>query len=70
MSDVTDYEAEILTKASKPASVSNDGVTVTQRSLSEQIAFAKYLRDTESANDTSGNFPLRVFQVVPSGGPR
>ena len=70
MSEATDFEAAVAAKAAKAQSVSNDGVSVTQRSLTDQIAWAKYQRDIEAANDTSGLFPLRVFQIIPSGGPR
>lgn len=68
MSEATDFEAAVAAKAAKAQSVSNDGTSVTQRSLSDQIAWSKHLRDIEAANDTSGLFPLRVFQIVAPGG--
>ena len=42
MSDVSD---QIALDALKAASVSNDGVSVTRRSLREQIEADRYLRD-------------------------
>ena len=67
MSELSD---QIATDAQKPQSISADGVTVTRRSLQEQIDVDRYLRDV-SATDPANKGPgVRINQIVPSGGPQ
>jgi hypothetical protein len=67
MSELSD---QISTDAQKPQSISADGVTVTRRSLQEQIDVDRYLRDV-SATDPANKGPgFRINQIVPSGGPQ
>ncbi|MCP4510362.1 MAG: hypothetical protein GY826_28645 [Fuerstiella sp.] len=67
MSELSD---QITTDALKPQSISADGVTVAQRSLSDQIDVDRYLRDV-SATDPANTGPgFRISQIVPSGGPQ
>ena len=65
MSDISD---QLATDALKPASVSNDGVTVTRRSLSEQIAADKYLASKEASASPANVFRGMTMRVVPPGG--
>jgi hypothetical protein len=57
-------EAEV----SKPASVSNDGVTVTRRSLAELIAYEKHLANKEAMADPVGSLKAMITRIVPPGG--
>ena len=67
MSELSD---QIPIDAQKPQSISADGVTVTRRSLQEQIDVDRYLRDV-SATDPANKGPgFRINQIVPSGGPQ
>ncbi len=70
MSEASDFEAEVSAKAAKAQTVSNDGVTVSQRSLADQIAWAKHLRDTAATSAANKGPGFRICQIVPSGGPR
>ena len=67
MSDLSD---QIAIDAEKAASVSNDGVTVTKRSLADQIAADKYLRSVASADATDllAGFWSKQSKCVPPGG--
>jgi hypothetical protein len=67
MSDLSD---QIAIDAEKAATVTNDGVTVGRRSLTDQIAADKYLRSVAVADATD---PLAAFwskqsKCVPPGG--
>ena len=66
MSETSD---QIAIEALRPQSVSNDGVTVTRRSLKEQIEADRYLRDI-AATPANGAalFKSMNFKVVPPGG--
>jgi hypothetical protein len=57
-------EAEV----SKPASVSNDGVTVTRRSLAELIEYEKHLANKEAMTNTVGSLKAMITRIVPPGG--
>jgi hypothetical protein len=57
-------EAEV----SKPASVSNDGVTVTRRSLSELIEYEKHLANKEAMAAPVGSLKAMITRIVPPGG--
>lgn len=66
MSDTSD---QIAIDALKPASVSNDGVTVTRRSLKEQIEADRYLRDIAATpTNAAALFKSMNFKIVPPGG--
>jgi len=65
MSNLSD---QIATDTSKPQSVTVDGVTVTRRSLKEQIEADRYLRDTAAADPANKGPGFRIQQIVPSGG--
>jgi hypothetical protein len=65
MSNPSDLEAAIETAAENPQSASVDGVTVTQRSLSELIEADKYLQAKKAARRK--NRGLRYTKIVPPG---
>jgi len=67
MSDLSD---QIALDALKPQSTSADGVTITRRSVSEQIAADKYARDLAAQASTNKGPGFRICQIVPSGGAR
>jgi len=62
MPDILDDE--ILENAQGPESVTGDGVTVKQFSLSEQIAAAKYLKGAAASADPAACL-RRVILVLP-----
>ena len=65
---MTSLSDKITTDAEKAQSVTNDGVSVTQRSLADQIAADKYLRGVAALDDsTNKNLGLRITQLVPPG---
>lgn len=65
MSDISD---QIEIDALKAASVSNDGVFVTRRSLSEQIAADKYMRAQSALASPAAMLSQMVLRVLPPGG--
>ena len=67
MSELSDL---IPIDAQKPQSISADGVTVTRRSLQEQIDVDRYLRDVSATTPANKGPGFRINQIVPSGGPQ
>jgi hypothetical protein len=65
MSNPSDLENTIETAAENPQSASVDGVTVTQRSLSELIEADKYLQAKKASRRK--NRGLRYTRIVPPG---
>jgi hypothetical protein len=65
MSNPSDLESTIETAAENPQSASVDGVTVTQRSLSELIEADKYLQAKKASRRK--NRGLRYTRIVPPG---
>ena len=63
MSDTSD---QIRIDAQKSKSVTADGVTVSGRTLRDQIAVDRYLRDVAAAE--AGDHGVIFRQVVPPGG--
>jgi hypothetical protein len=60
---------QIAIDALKAASVSNDGVTVTRRSLKEQIEADRYLRDIAATPTNAASLFMSMnFKIVPPGG--
>ena len=56
----------IESKAAKAQTVVVDGITVTQRPLTELVEADKYLEGARAAN--IGGFGLRFQKIVPPGG--
>ncbi len=54
-----------LTKAQ---SMSNDGVSVTRRSLSELIEYEKHLASKEAMTNPAGALRAMITRIVPPGG--
>jgi hypothetical protein len=52
----------------KAASVSNDGVTVTRRSLSELIEYEKHLASSQATASPVGALKAMILRIVPPGG--
>ena len=69
MRSMTTTSDQIAIDALKPVSVSNDGVSVTRRSIKDQIEADRYLRDIAAtpANGASLFYSMN-FKVVPPGG--
>ena len=65
MSDLTD---RISTDALKPQTVSNDGVTVSQRSLQDQIEAAKFEASHIAAASPTEVMRAMQMRLVPPGG--
>lgn len=61
----SELESTIETNAEKPVSMSVDGVTVTQRPMSELIAADRYLSAKRASRRRS--LGIRFRQVVPPG---
>ena len=61
--------AEILVdEAAKAASVSNDGVAVARRSLSELIEYEKHLASKTATTDPAAGLRAMITRIVPPGG--
>ena len=67
---MSDLSEQIASNAVKPQSVTADGVTVTRRSLKEQIEADRYLRDTAATDPANKGPGFRIQQIVTSGGPQ
>lgn len=65
MSDISD---RIATDALKSQSTTVDGVSTTRRSLSEQIAADKYLRDVAATSDMASTVRGMFSKIVAPGG--
>lgn len=59
---------QIATAAAKAASVSNDGVTVTQRSLADLIAYEKHVASQTATASPAEMLRAMQLQIVPPGG--
>lgn len=70
MSEVSDLEAMADAEFAKSQSTSADGVSVSRRSLQDQIAWLKYKRDQAAVASTNAGPGFRINQIVPSGGPQ
>ena len=71
MRGMADLSTEIETQAAKSASTSNDGVSVSRRSLSELIEADKYLATKTAIADAGGPAAVlkrMVSKIVPPGG--
>ena len=66
MSDVSD---KIAADALKTQSTTNDGVSITRRSLKDQIEADRYLRDIAATDPENAGLGFRINQVVANGGP-
>lgn len=65
MSDISD---RIATDALKSQATTSDGVSITRRSLTEQIAADKYLRDVSATADMAATVRGMFSKIVPPGG--
>lgn len=61
-------DINIDTAANKAASVSNDGVTVVQRSMGDLIAADKYQRSLNAASDRQTMLGGIISKVIAPGG--
>ena len=57
-------EAEVT----KAASVSNDGVTVARRSLTELMEYERHLAAKTAQADMGGTIKAMISRIVPPGG--
>jgi hypothetical protein len=65
---MADLSEQIEADALKPQSVSNDGVSVSRRSLSEQIEADKYLASKAATASPAAMFRSMTMRIVPPGG--
>ena len=66
MADETDLSAEIASNASKPASMSADGISATSKSLPDQIAADQYLASKRAARRPP--WGMRIGKIISPGG--
>lgn len=66
MAEKTAIQTALETNASGPASVTNDGVSVTQRSVKDQIEADRYLKAAESARNGKLGFRLSYTRGGPA----
>ena len=59
---------QLATDALKPASISNDGVSVSNRSLSELIEADKYLSGKTATQSPAAFLRKSILRIVPPGG--
>jgi hypothetical protein len=65
---VSEISDQLAAEALKAASVSNDGVTVSRRSLSELIEYEKHLAGQQAAASPAAAFRVMTCRIVPPGG--
>jgi len=70
MSEASDLEAAIDIQALKSQSTSADGISVSRRSLADQVAYLRYKRDQAAVTPANAGIGFRINQIVPSGGPQ
>lgn len=59
---------QLALDALKPASISNDGVSVSNRSLSELIEYENHLAAKAAAASPVAFFRKSILKIVPPGG--
>lgn len=59
---------QLAAEALKPQSVSNDGVTVSRRSLADLIAYEKHLAAKQATASPAAMFLGMNCKIVPPGG--
>lgn len=59
---------QIAAAAAKAASVSNDGVTVSQRPLPDLMAYEKHVANATAVASPLGTLKAMMVQCVPPGG--
>lgn len=65
---MTTLSDQIALDALKPQAVSNDGVSVTRRSLKDQIEADRYARDVAATPTNAASlFKSMNFKIVPPG---
>jgi hypothetical protein len=65
---VSEISDQLAAEALKAASVSNDGVTVSRRSLTELMEYEKHLAAKTAAASPAAMFRGMTCKVVPPGG--
>lgn len=68
---MSDLSTQIATDAAKAASTSADGISVSRRSLTDQIAADKYLASveaTKSGAKRTASLKSMISRIVPPGG--
>jgi len=65
---VSEISDQLAAEALKAASVSNDGVTVSRRSLTELMEYEKHLAAKTAAASPAAMFRRMTLKVVPPGG--
>jgi hypothetical protein len=59
---------QLASDMSKPASISNDGVSVSNRSLSELMEYEKHQAAKAAAASPVAFFKKSILKIVPPGG--
>jgi hypothetical protein len=65
---VSEISDQLAAEALKAQTVSNDGVTVSRRSLSELIAYEKHLASQTATASPAATFRGMTMKMVPPGG--
>jgi len=65
---VSDISDQLAAEALKAASVSNDGVTVSRRSLAELMEYERHLANKAAAADMASTVKNMFSVFVPPGG--
>ena len=65
---MTEPADQLASEALKPASVSNDGVTVARRSLAELMEYEKHLAGKAAAANMPATVRGMFSKIVPPGG--
>jgi hypothetical protein len=65
---VSEISDQLAAEALKAQTVSNDGVTVSRRSLSELIAYEKHVAAQEAIASPAAMFRGMTMKIVPPGG--
>ena len=66
MSTPEDIDEAMEQNALGPKSMSQDGASITQQTLQDQIAYANYKAGKTAARNK--NFGLRITKLIPPGG--
>ena len=59
---------QLASEFTKAASVTNDGVTVARRSLSELMEYEKHAAAKAAQADMAGTVKAMIMRIVPPGG--
>lgn len=68
MSDTHDLSHQIAEDATRSQNVTHDGISITRRSLKDQIEADKYLAQKSAAQNMGATIKNMISRIVPPGG--